>query len=193
MMAQTRKSHGNGEMSNDDGGRTIERKVVWTGSVGSFGVEEVVLPNGSRATLAILKHPGATAVVPFLDRQRIVLLRQYRHAAGGTIWEVPAGKIDAGEDPAACAGRELLEETGFRAGRLQFMGRIHTTPGFSDEVIYLFCAFDLQREERSLDPHEVIETRELEMGEALQMIDDGEITDAKTVAALLRAERIGRS
>ena len=93
-------------MSEGDGGvRLIARRVLWEGSVGSFGLDTVVLPGGQRTELAILHHPGAAAVVPFLDAERIVLLRQFRHAAGGTIWEVPAGKLDAGEDPAACAGR----------------------------------------------------------------------------------------
>ena len=86
----------------------LARRVLWEGSVGSFGIDEVELPNGRHATLALLHHPGAAAVVPFLDAERILLLRQYRHAAGGTIWEVPAGKIDAGEDPEQCALREAL-------------------------------------------------------------------------------------
>jgi ADP-ribose pyrophosphatase len=173
----------------DVGGRLISRRVLWEGSVGSFGLDTVVLPGGQRAELAILHHPGAAAVVPFLDRERIVLLRQFRHAAGGTIWEVPAGKLDAGEDPVVCAERELAEETGYRAGRLERTGSIFTTPGFTDERIHLFCAYDLTPGATAHEHHEVIETEVVALARALDMIDAGEITDGKTIAALFFAAR----
>ncbi len=175
-----------------DGGRTLSRQVVNESSVGSFGIERVALPNGRTAELAILKHPGAAAVVPFLDDDTIVMLRQYRHAAGGTIWEAPAGKLDPGERPEACALRELEEETGYRAGRLELLGKIHTTPGFSDEVIYLFVARDLEGGERRLAGNEVIETHPVALEQALDMVDRGEITDAKTIAALFHVARRAR-
>jgi ADP-ribose pyrophosphatase len=181
-------------MSENQGeGRTLKRNVLWEGSVGSFGIESVRLPNGRTATLAVLQHPGAVAVVPFVDGERIVMLRQYRHAARGTIWEVPAGKLDGGEDPASCAERELLEETGYRAGRLVATGKVFTTPGFSDEVIYLFCAYELQRGQSAHEAHEIIETHEMALEEALRMVDRGEIIDAKTIAALHHAERRAKS
>ena len=173
----------------DAGGRLIARRVLWEGSVGSFGLDTIVLPGGQRAELAILHHPGAAAVVPFLDRERIVLLRQFRHAAGGTIWEVPAGKLDAGEDPASCAERELAEETGYRAGRLERTGEILTTPGFTDERIHLFCAYDLSAGATAHEHHEVIRTEVLPFARALELIDAGEITDGKTIAALFFAAR----
>jgi ADP-ribose pyrophosphatase len=171
------------------GGRLIERRVLWQGSVGTFGLDTVVLPNGQRAELAILHHPGAAAVVPFLDRERIILLRQFRHAAGGTIWEVPAGKLDAGEDPASCAARELAEETGYRAGRLERTGMILTTPGFTDERIHLFCAFELSPGATAHEHNEVIRTEVVPLRQALEMIDRGEISDGKTIAALFFAAR----
>ena len=173
----------------DGGGRLIERRVLWQGSVGTFGLDTVVLPNGQRAELAILHHPGAAAVVPFLDRERIILLRQFRHAAGGTIWEVPAGKLDAGEDPASCAARELAEETGYRAGRLERTGMILTTPGFTDERIHLFCAFELSPGATAHEHNEVIRTEVVPLRQALEMIDRGEISDGKTIAALFFAAR----
>jgi len=173
----------------DGGGRLIERRVLWQGSVGSFGLDTVVLPTGRRAELAILRHPGAAAVVPFLDRERVVLLRQFRHAAGGTIWEVPAGKLDGGEDPAVCAARELQEETGYRAGRIERTGSIFTTPGFTDERIHLFCAFELEPGETAHEPHEVIQSEVVPLTQALEMIERGEISDAKTIAALFLAAR----
>jgi ADP-ribose pyrophosphatase len=177
-------------MSEDDReARLIARRVLWQGSVGSFGLDTVELPGGRRAELALLHHPGAAAVVPFLDRERIVLLRQFRHAAGGTIWEVPAGKLDGNEDPAVCAARELAEETGYRAGRIERVGSILTTPGFSDERIHLFCAFELEPGEPAHEQHEVIRTEAVPLARALEMIDAGEISDGKTIAALFLAAR----
>ncbi len=173
----------------DERARLIGRRVLWEGSVGSFGLDTVVLPGGQEAELAILKHPGAAAVVPFLDRDHVVLLRQFRHAAGGTIWEVPAGKLDRGEDPYACAARELAEETGYRAGRLERTGAIFTTPGFTDERIHLFAAFDLKPGETAHEHHELISSQVVPLARALAMIDSGEISDGKTIAALFLASR----
>ncbi|MCP4006664.1 MAG: NUDIX hydrolase [bacterium] len=163
--------------------------MIWQGSIGSFGIDEVVLPSKQRVEIAVLRHPGASAIVPFLGEDRILLLRQYRHAASGTIWEVPAGKIDPGEDPAVCAARELEEETGYRAGRIEATGSILTTPGFTDERIHLFCAYDLVRGNMAHESDEVIEVHERTLGEALEMIDRGEIDDAKSIAALYHAAR----
>jgi len=170
----------------------VERRVIWEGSVGSFGLDTVVLPSGERATLAIFRHPGASAVVPFLDAENVVLLRQFRHAAGGVIWEVPAGKLDRGEDPARCAARELEEETGYRAGRLVQTGSILTTPGFTDERIHLFCAYDLVEGATAHEADEVIRTEVIALERALALIESGEISDGKTIAALFLAARRGR-
>jgi ADP-ribose pyrophosphatase len=171
----------------------VERRVIWQGGIGSFGLDTVVLPSGERAELAIFRHPGASAVVPFLDAEHVVMLRQFRHAAGGVIWEVPAGKLDPGEDPLACAARELAEETGYRAGRLVRTGSILTTPGFTDEKIHLFCAFDLVAGIAAPEAHEVIRTEVVALEHALAMIESGEISDGKTIAALFLAARRGRA
>jgi ADP-ribose pyrophosphatase len=170
----------------------VERRVIWEGNVGSFGLDEVVLPSGERATLALFKHPGASAVVPFLDAERVVLLRQFRHAAGGVIWEVPAGKLDRGEDPVHCAARELTEETGYRAGRIVRTGSVLTTPGFTDERIHLFCAYDLVAGTAAPEAHEVLRTEIVPLARALAMIESGEICDGKTIAALFLAARSAR-
>jgi len=167
----------------------VQREVLWRGSVGSFGVDVVRLPNGNEARLALLEHPGAAAVVAFVDPRNVILLRQFRYAAGGTIWEVPAGKLDAGEDPAVCARRELLEETGMEAGRLERLGEILTTPGFTDERIALFAAHDLVLRETAHEAHELISVEVVALAEALAMIDRGEIRDGKTIAALFHAAR----
>lgn len=168
----------------------LGRRVLYQGNVGAFGLHEVRFANGHLDVLPLLEHPGASAVVPFLAPDRIVLLRQYRLAASGTLWEIPAGKLDAGEDPTTCAHRELREETGFRAGRMLETGSILTAPGFTDERIHLFCAFDLTAGETAQEPNEQIEVHEVSLAHAFEMIADGEIVDAKTVTGLLHARRI---
>ena len=153
----------------------------------------MVLPNGREMLLDIVHHPGASAVVPFTGDDEVLLIRQYRHAAGGTIYEVPAGKLDAGEDPAVCAARELEEEAGQRAGRVERLGQIFTTPGFTDEVIHLFAAFDLEPVPPRPEDDEVIETIAMPLGDALELVWNGTLTDAKSALALVHAARkLGR-
>ena len=155
--------------------------------------ERVTLPNGNAVELDIVRHPGAAAVVPFVSESEVLLIRQYRHAAGGTIFEVPAGKLDPGERPIACAARELEEEAGCRAGRLVELGWIWTTPGFTDERIFLFAAFDLEPVPHRRDADEVIETVRMGLDEALGLVWRGELNDAKSSLALLHAARhLGR-
>jgi ADP-ribose pyrophosphatase len=155
--------------------------------------ERVTLPNGNSVELDIVHHPGAAAVVPFVSANEVLLIRQYRHAAGGSILEVPAGKLDPGEPPASCAARELEEEAGFRAARLVELGWIWTTPGFTDERIFLFAAFDLEPVAHRHDPDEVIETLRSSLDDALALVWRGELNDAKSALALLRAARhVGR-
>lgn len=159
----------------------------------SVFTEEVGLPNGRRVTLDIVRHPGAAAVVPFVSDDEVLLIRQFRHAAGGTIFEVPAGKLDGGEDPEACAARELEEEAGQRARRLERLGEIWTTPGFTDERIHLFAAFELEPVTQRLEEDEVIEVVRVRLDRALEMIWTGELRDAKSALALLHAaHRMGR-
>jgi len=155
--------------------------------------ERVLLPNGHEVWLDIVHHPGAAAVVPFASEDEVLLIRQYRHAAGGAILEVPAGKLDAGEAPERCAARELREEAGFRAGRLEALGRIWTTPGFTDEVIHLFAAFELTRVDSRPEDDEVIEVIRVPLAEALDLVWRGELRDAKRALALIHAaRRVGR-
>lgn len=149
--------------------------------------EEVVLPNGHTATLDVVRHPGASAVLPFLDNGDVVLLQQFRHAAGGTIWEVPAGKLDPGEAPVECAARELEEETGYRAGHLESLGSILTTPGFTDERIHLFEASDLSQVAQRLEVDEVIELVRMSFTAALELVWSGQMVDAKSALTILKA------
>lgn len=167
-------------------------RVVHRGRSIVVKVERAVLPDGRSVELDVVRHPGAAAVVPFESAERVLLIRQYRHAAGGTIWEVPAGKLD-GEAPERCAARELEEEVGRRAGRLVPLGTILTTPGFTDEVIHLFAAFELEPVPQRLDDDEVIEVVPVPLERALAMIWSGELRDAKSALALLHAARhLGR-
>jgi 8-oxo-dGTP pyrophosphatase MutT (NUDIX family) len=170
-------------------GKQLSRRHYWSGSIGDFGVDEVELSGGRRATIAVLRHPGAAAVVPFVSRETILMIRQYRYAVHDTIWEVPAGKIDPGERAMACATRELAEETGYRAGRIEPVGVVSTVPAFSDERIYIFCAYDLQAGPQRLCSDETIEVHEVTLARAFQMIVSGEIIDAKTIVALFHAGR----
>ncbi len=169
------------------GGRVVKSERVFEGKLLRIDREEVALPQGKHAVLETIRHPGAAAVLPFLPDGRVVLIRQYRHAAGGFIVEVPAGKLDAGEAPERCASREIEEETGWRAGRLVPLGSILTTPGFTDEVIWLYEAHELVRGEQALESDEVLETLEVPFGQAVAMVRAGEVRDAKSVAAILLA------
>ena len=149
--------------------------------------ERASLPNGRSVDLDIVRHPGAAAVVPFVSESDVLLIRQYRHAAGGTILEVPAGKLEAGEAPEVCATRELAEEAGQLAGQLEALGWIWTTPGFTDEKIYLFAARELSEVPPQRDADEVIEVIRMSLEDALDCVWRGELTDAKSALALMHA------
>ncbi len=155
--------------------------------------EHVRLPSGREVVLDIVQHPGAAAVVPFVSDSEVLLIRQYRHATGGTILEVPAGKIDPGESPVSTAARELEEEVGQRPGRLEELGWVWTTPGFTNEKIYLYAAFDLTAAVSRPEDDEIIEVVPTPLDEALELVWRGELTDAKSAMALIHAARhVGR-
>lgn len=171
----------------------MPNRQVYRGKFLEMVTEDVTLPNGRTMTLDMIRHPGAAAVVPFLSEDEVLLIRQYRYAAGGEIYEVPAGKLDPGESPEGCAGRELEEETGYRPNRIEPLGSILTTPGFTDERIYLFAAFDLERKEQQLEDDELIELAPMRLEEALELVWSGQLPDAKSALALVHAaRRLGR-
>lgn len=180
-MAEDRESGEAGEAE------LIASRTVYSGRVLDVAVDSVRMPNGHRAELEILRHRGAAAVVPLTAAGNVVLVRQLRWAAGGWLLEVPAGKLDGGEPPEETARRELVEETGFAAGRLDPLGWIWTTPGFTDERIWLWLARDLAPARQELEPDEVLSVVELPFERAVEMAVGGEIRDGKTVCALLRA------
>lgn len=168
----------------------IAVRRVYTGRVLNLDVDTVRYPDGSEGQLEMIRHPGAAAVVPLLTSPeaadpQVLLIRQYRYAAGGKIWEVPAGRLDPGESPEGCARRELLEEAGLETSHLERLTIIHTTPGFTDERIHLFAAWDLKTGSGRPESDEFIEAAPHPMSRVLEMIRVGGITDAKTIVALL--------
>jgi ADP-ribose pyrophosphatase len=167
-----------------------DSRSIYRGRVIQLCLEQVDLPNGSRAELEIVHHPGGAAVVAIDADGNVCMLRQYRHAAGGWIWELPAGKLEPNEPPQLTATRELQEEAGRRAERWDMLGRILSSPGVFDEIIYLYLARDLTSVPTEHEIHEAIEIHWLPWERALRMARSEEIIDAKTVAGLFRAQAI---
>ncbi|HWB41194.1 MAG TPA: NUDIX hydrolase [Gemmatimonadales bacterium] len=168
-----------------------------SGRIVNLDLDTVRFPDDSTGQLEILRHPGASAVVPFLDPPgladpRVVLIRQFRHAADGFIWEVPAGRLDAGESPESCAERELEEETGMRALRLERLTTIYTTPGFTDERIHLFLAEGLEPGAEHREADEFMELHTLRWSEVMRLVGGGEVVDAKTLVSLLFVQSFRR-
>src|SRR5512147_800532 len=159
-------------------------KNIYHGKVVTLNIDTVTLPNGVTVDLEMVRHPGAAAVVPLKEDGTVILIRQFRHAAGGFIYEIPAGKLHPGEDPKACAVRELEEEIGYLAERLELLSSIFTAPGFTDEVIHIYKATAMTKGRQHLDRDEVLEVIEMPLQEAIGMIRVGTIRDAKTMVGL---------
>jgi ADP-ribose diphosphatase len=180
-------------------GARVSTRRVYTGRIVSLDVDEVRFPDGSVGELEMVRHPGASAVVPFLtdpagDDPQLMLIRQYRYAAEDYLLEIPAGRLEPGEEPADCARRELLEETGCRCERVELLFTMFTTPGFTDEKIHLFMATGLTMGEARPEADEFLEVERTSLARALELIGRGEIRDAKTALAILFAAgfRAGR-
>lgn len=164
--------------------RLLSTEQIYSGKVLTLNLDTVALPNGRTTKLEILRHPGASAVVPLKEDGGVLLIRQFRHATGGFIYEIPAGKLDPQEDPRDCAARELEEEIGYRAGHLELLTSIWTAPGFTDEVIHIFLGTNLEVGKQNLDQDEVLEIVEWTLEDAISKIQDGTIRDAKTIIGL---------
>jgi len=167
---------------------------VYTGRVIALDVDTVAFPNGTVGELEIVRHPGASAVVPFLDDPagedpRILLIRQYRHASGGYLFEIPAGRLDEGESPEKCAIRELREETGYSAATLEHLSSFFTTPGFTDERIHVFMAIGLEPGDQALESDEILDLHPTHISEALKRVSTGEVVDAKSMLGILLSAR----
>jgi ADP-ribose pyrophosphatase len=165
---------------------------VYSGRVINLDVDVVEFPNGSTGELELFRHPGASAVVPFLsdpqgDDPQILLIKQYRYAADGYLYEIPAGRLDAGEDPETCAHRELREETGCTAKTMRHLYTMYTTPGFTDEKIHIFLAADLVQGEAAREADEFLTVESVKLSRALEMVKSGELKDGKTAIGVLYA------
>jgi ADP-ribose diphosphatase len=170
----------------------LRTQRIHTGKIIKLDQDHIRYPDGSEADVEIVRHPGASAVVPFLtdpegDDPQILMLRQYRYAAGGYVFEIPAGRLDPGEAPDACAARELKEETGCTAASIVPLITMLTTPGFTDERIHLFMATDLTHGEHAREADEFVDIVVLRLSEALELVQQGEIPDGKTALGLLYA------
>lgn len=163
------------------------RTTLHRGKVFSLIRENVTLDNGVTTDMEFVEHPGATAIIPMLNKSRVLLLKQYRHALRKYIWEIPAGTIDPQESVITCAKRELIEETGYSADQWQKLGEITPVPGYSNEKIHIYLATELQPAKQDLDRDEIIKVHEVEYSEAIEMIKTGKIQDAKSITGLFLA------
>jgi ADP-ribose pyrophosphatase len=170
----------------------VESRRVYTGKIISVDVDTVRFPDGSLGELEMIRHPGASAVVPFLSDPRgedpqVLMIRQYRYAADGYLYEIPAGRLDKGENPRDCAARELKEETGCTAEHFDHLLTMYTTPGFTDEKIHLFMATGLVAGETKHEVDEFLDLHPMRLSRALEMVEAGEIQDSKTALGILFA------
>lgn len=168
----------------------VSTRREYTGRVINLDIDKVRFPNGKVGELEMIRHSGASAVLPFLgdpasDDPTILLIRQYRYAADGFIYEIPAGRLEPGEPPEKCAVRELREETGCTAAKMEHLYTMYTTPGFTDEKIHLFVATGLERGDSALEQDEFVEAVPTAMSAALRLIKNGTINDAKTALSIL--------
>lgn len=168
----------------------LSSQRVYNGRVIDVDIDTVRFPNGSTGELEMVRHPGASAVIPFLsdplsEDPHILLIKQYRYAADEFIYEIPAGKLDHDEEPVECARRELREETGCTAERIEHLYTFYTTPGFTDERIHAFMATGLSRGDVSHERDEFLSVETVTLSRALELIRTGELKDAKTALAIL--------
>ncbi|GAA0110164.1 MULTISPECIES: NUDIX domain-containing protein [Clostridium] len=162
----------------------LNEKLIHKGNFMDFVNIDVKLPNGKNANRDVIKHPGACAVIAFLDSENIILVEQFRLPLNKTLLEIPAGKLNKKEDPMDCAKRELQEETGYVAKEIEYLGSIATAPGFCDEIIHLYKAWNLSLGEKNEDEDEFTSVKVLNINDLKEMIKKGEIIDGKTISVL---------
>ncbi|WP_280768314.1 NUDIX hydrolase [Salipaludibacillus daqingensis] len=163
---------------------TIRTKSIFKGKIIDLEVQDVQLPNGEESKREIIHHPGAVAVISFTNEGKLILVKQYRKALEKAIAEIPAGKLESGEDPLECAKRELEEETGVKAKNWSKLHSFYTSPGFANEIVYVYLAEDLHTGNVNMDEDEFVERVDVTLEEANQMILSEEIHDAKTIYAI---------
>ncbi|MDG6994499.1 MAG: NUDIX hydrolase [Nitrososphaerota archaeon] len=162
----------------------LSSETVYTGHVVKLVRKQVRFPTGRTMARDIVEHPGSVGIVPLLDDGRIILIRQFRLATAGVIWEIPAGTLEDGESPEACARRELEEETGYSCGSLDLIFKCYLAPGYTTELMHMFVAKALVKTRQHTEEDEMITTHQASPVEALQMIGSGDIRDAKTISAI---------
>jgi ADP-ribose pyrophosphatase len=172
-------------MSKDLIEKPLNKKLIYKGKFTELLCDEVKLPNGNLATREYIKHPGAAAVLPFIDKENIILVKQYRYAIGKITYEIPAGRIDSGEAPLECITRELEEETGYKARKFELLLSFYPTSALSNEILHIFSAFDLEKGNFNPDEDEFVEKEIVKFKDALEMVKDGRIKDSKTIIAFL--------
>jgi len=169
--------------------KTIGRKHIYDGYIIKVENLTVTLPDGKQSTRDIVLHPGASAIIPLTDANEIYMVRQYRKPIEKVSLEIPAGKLDPGEEPEACARRELKEETGLTAKNMKYVMSIHSTPGFCNEVLHIFLATGLEDGKACTDEDEFLSCEKIKIEKLVEMIFKGEITDAKSIIGILTAEK----
>jgi ADP-ribose pyrophosphatase len=167
------------------GENVLASTTVYRGRIFNVRVDTVTFPDGRTGTREIVEYPGAVVVVALDDAEQVLLVRQYRHAVGRELLELPAGKLEPGEDPLVCARRELAEETGYAAREWQFLLEYYSTPGFTTEKMFLYRAAGLEATGPAPDSDEFIQVVKVPLGRALEMVAAGEICDAKSIVGLL--------
>ena len=172
---------------------TISTTVVYKGDFLDVRQDEVLLPNGETGTREWINHPGAVVIIPILPDGEIALIKQFRYAAGSEFIELPAGKLDSGEDPEECALRELEEEIGYRANKIKFLANIHPAIGFTNEIMGVFLAENLEKTEHNRDKDEFLEIVPTTLTEALNLVWENKITDVKSIIGLLWLQKISIS
>ena len=187
---------GIGSFSVDDGGlaeHTVESEYLYNGAILNLRRDTVLLANGRQASREVVEHVESAAAVPLLGDGRVVLVEQWRHPVEQALLEIPAGIIDPGEQPPEAVRRELVEETGYAAGRLELLFSTYLAPGYCQELIHIFLAQDLQPAEADCDDDEIIRVRKIPFEDAVAACLRGELTDAKTVAGLLAVAALRKS
>lgn len=170
--------------------KTISVNKIYKGRIIEVEAQKVTLPDGRTASRDIIRHPGAAAIIPVNDKNEVYMVRQYRKPIEKVLLEIPAGKLDPGEDPEACAERELKEETGLTATEIKHLVSVYSTPGFSDEVLHIYSATGLSQGETSKDEDEFISCEKVHIDKLVDMVLNNEINDAKTVIGILLADRM---
>ncbi|HOM02532.1 MAG TPA: NUDIX hydrolase [Acetivibrio sp.] len=170
--------------------KTVSKKRVYDGNIISVESVNVLLPNGKEASRDVVLHPGASVVIPISDNNDVYMVRQFRKPVEKELLELPAGKLDKGEDPEVCARRELKEETGLEADKIKHILSYYSAPGFTNEILHVYAAVGLHEGEACADEDEFISSKKVPINKLVEMVLNNEINDAKTIIGILLAEKI---